>query len=403
MVMRRQASIGRIVAGVVIVLGFLAKSQTATGEEFQLLWPDGAPEAKGTAAADQPGVWVYPAGENSNGAAVVICPGGGYGVHAVDHEGVQPAKWFNSIGVTAFVLRYRLSPYRHPVPLMDAQRALRWVRSNAATYNVDPTRVGIMGFSAGGHLASTAATHFDDGDPNSADPIQTLSSRPSFAILGYPVVTMKPDYTHMGSQKNLLGDAPAPEMIENLSNETQVTPQTPPIFFFHTAEDTAVPPQNSVQMFLACLKAGVPAELHVFQHGQHGVGLAFGHPALSKWIELCGIWLRQNGFLTERPQVAVRGQVMLKGMPMPWGSISMLPESSDLPIGWSMVMGGNYSIPETAGLIPGTYKIKIVNMGNVAPQPTTADASEVPVDLTVEIESDKEQQTTAVELKVQVQ
>ena len=183
--------------------------------EFRPLWPEGAPQAMGDAEADKPGVWVYPAGENANGAAIVICPGGGYAIHATDHEGVQPAKYFNSIGVTAFVLRYRLSPYRHPVPLMDAQRALRFVRSHVDEFKIDKHRVGIMGFSAGGHLTSTSVTHFDGGDANAADAIDQESCRPDFGILGYPVVSLTADFAHRGSGSNLLGKDPTEEQLKS--------------------------------------------------------------------------------------------------------------------------------------------------------------------------------------------
>jgi len=342
--------------------------------EIRLLWPEGAPQAMGDADADKPGVWVYPAGENANGAAIVICPGGGYAIHATDHEGVQPAKYFNSIGVTAFVLRYRLSPYRHPVPLLDAQRALRFVRAHADEFKIDKHRVGIMGFSAGGHLTSTSVTHFDGGDANAADAIDKESSRPDFGILGYPVVSLTADFAHRGSGNNLLGKDPTDEQLKSLSNELNVTAETPPLFLFHTSEDTGVPAENSVSMYLACRKAGVPAELHIYQQGPHGVGLANEHPALSQWITTAGTWLRQNALLVEATRQAIQGEVKLNGEPLKFGTIAFKPRNANAPVAWAMVSKGKFNIPATAGTAPGICDVIVTNMGAVAPGPTTDDA-----------------------------
>jgi acetyl esterase/lipase len=200
--------------------------------------------------------------------------------------------------VAAFVLKYRLGPrYHHPAPLQDAQRALRTVRARAKEWNVDPGRVGIWGFSAGGHLASTAATHFDDGNADAADPIDKVGCRPDFAILCYPVITLKPPYAHAGSRKNLLGDKPDPKLLDSLCNETQVTAKTPPTFLFHTNEDSGVPPENSILFYLALRKNKVPAELHVYEKGRHGVGLASGDPILKTWPDRLDGWLRTRGLL----------------------------------------------------------------------------------------------------------
>ena len=273
---------------------------TAHGDrEFHLLWPGGAPGALGDAPADKPKLTPYlpPAGE-ANGAAVVVCPGGGYARLASDHEGKQVAEWLNSFGVTAFVLQYRLGPrYRHPVPLQDAQRAIRLVRSRAAEWGVDPARVGILGFSAGGHLASTAATHFDDGRPDAPDPVERHGSRPDFAVLAYPVISLVDPPAHSGSRRNLLGDPPEPALVELLSNERQVTARTSPTFLFHTADDTVVPVANSLLFFEALQRASVPSELHVFPHGTHGVGLAADDPVLSAWPRLCAAWMGGLGML----------------------------------------------------------------------------------------------------------
>lgn len=261
------------------------------------LWPDGAPGAKGTAEKDRPSLEAFlPA--NPNGCAVVVCPGGGYGHLAVDHEGKQIGEWFNSFGVTAFVLRYRLAPdYQHPAPLNDVQRAIRTVRARAGEWKLDPQRVGVMGFSAGGHLASTAATHFDAGNPAAADPIDKAGCRPDFAILCYPVITFTQDFMHRGSRNNLLGKEPDPELVKQLSNELQVTPETPPTFLFHTHEDAGVPPQNSAVFYLACVANKVPAELHIYEKGRHGIGLGKDVPGAREWSGRLRTWLETRGYL----------------------------------------------------------------------------------------------------------
>lgn len=282
----------------------LMLSCTSAGEGGEVvdLWPKGAPGAMGHSAEDKPTLTITtPPEGRRNGAAVVICPGGGYGNLAVDHEGVQIADWLNKRGVTAFMLRYRHAPkYRHPIPLGDAQRAIRWVRAHADQYGVDPSKIGIWGFSAGGHLASTASTHFDQGKADDADPVEQKSSRPDFSILCYPVITLKDPFAHAGSRRNLLGESPAPDLIESLSNETQVTAVTPPTFLFHTTADKAVPPENSLLYYGALCKAGVPCELHIYERGPHGVGLAPKDPILSQWPDQLAAWLGLNGFLNEK-------------------------------------------------------------------------------------------------------
>ena len=264
-----------------------------------LLWPNGAPGAQGNEEVDKPSLapYVVPQGRGT-GAAVVVCPGGGYGALSMDKEGDQIARWLNSIGVTAFVLKYRLGPkYHHPVELGDAQRAIRTVRAKAEEYRVRPDRIGIMGFSAGGHLASSAGTHFDAGNASAPDPIDRASSRPDFLVLCYPVISFTTPYTHRGSLRNLLGDQPDPKLVESLSNELQVTAQTPPTFLFHTNSDTGVPPENSMLFYMALRKTGVPAEIHVYERGPHGVGLAQTDEALSSWPARLAGWLRVRGLL----------------------------------------------------------------------------------------------------------
>jgi acetyl esterase/lipase len=269
------------------------------GQKVDLLWPGGAPGALGAEDRDKPSLTIRLAEPaKANGTAVVICPGGGYGNLAMDHEGAQIAAWLNNLGISAFILKYRLGPvYHHPAPLQDAQRALRTVRSRAKEFSVDPNRIGIWGFSAGGHLASTTGTHFDEGQPNASDPIERVSSRPDFMILAYPVISLTTDYVHKGSRKNLLGDPYDPALAEQLSNEKQVTARTPPTFLFHTDDDAGVPVENSVLFFLALKKAKVPAEMHIYQKGKHGVGLAQSDPVLSTWPDRLKDWLQIRGLL----------------------------------------------------------------------------------------------------------
>ena len=264
-----------------------------------LLWEAGAPGALGTNDTDKPSITYYPQNGRGSGTAVIIAPGGSYLNLAMNHEGRQVANWFNSLGVGAFVLKYRLGPrYHHPIELGDAQRAIRLVRSRASEFGIQADRIGMMGFSAGGHLTSTAATHFDRGNVEAADPADRVSSRPDFVVLAYAVITAKPPYAHQGSVRSLLGDAPDPTLLDELSNELKVTSETPPTFLFHTSADTTVPSENSVQFYLALKKAGVQAELHIFQPGAHGVGLGMNDAVLDQWPPLLATWLRARGLLT---------------------------------------------------------------------------------------------------------
>jgi len=263
-----------------------------------VLWPGGAPGAVGNETIDIPTLTPYlPPKDKMTGAAIIVCPGGGY-THLADHEGGPVAEWLNSLGVTAFVLKYRLGPrYHHPAPMQDAARAIRIVRARAAEWGLDPQRIGILGFSAGGHLASTAGTHFDSGNPNAADAIERVSSKPNLMILIYPVITMK-DKTHSGSRKNLLGDNPGPELVTLLSNDEQVTRETPPAFLVHTSNDEAVPVENSLLFVNALRRATVPFELHLYERGPHGFGLGGKDPILATWPDRCAGWLRLHGFVS---------------------------------------------------------------------------------------------------------
>jgi len=265
------------------------------------LWEHGAPGALGSGDQDTPTITVYPPLEGSRtGTAILIAPGGSYRMLALNHEGRQFANFFNGMNVTAFVLKYRLGPrYHHPIELGDVQRGIRWVRAHSEKYGFKPDRIGLVGFSAGGHLASTAGTHFDDGKLDATDPIDRVSSRPDFLILAYPVITMLPPYAHEGSVANLLGENASLELRKQLSNERNVTAQTPPTFLLSTSEDTVVAPENTVEFYLALRKAGVPAEMHVFEKGPHGVGMDLENPVLGIWPMLLTNWLRQRGLLSK--------------------------------------------------------------------------------------------------------
>ena len=263
------------------------------------LWTAGAPGALGNTPADQPELTPYlpPAGR-ANGTGVVIFPGGGYQHLSMQHEGSEIANWLAGLGVTTFVVKYRLGPsYHHPTMLTDAQRAIRIARARAAEWGVDPNRLGVIGFSAGGHLASTTGTHFDAGVASSSDPIERASSRPDFEILLYPVITMHDSAAHAGSKLNLLGKDPSPALVHLLSNEEQVSAQTPPTFLVHTVDDRTVPVENTLLFYRALRAAGVPAEMHIFEHGPHGFGLAANNPVLATWTSLCENWMRMHGWL----------------------------------------------------------------------------------------------------------
>ena len=282
-----------------VVTAVTLAAQAPQDGQILPLWSGQAPGAQGSEDRDIPTITAYwPRTMREGTSAVIVCPGGGYVALASNHEGRQVASFLNSLGMAAFVLKYRLGPrYHHPVEIGDAQRAIRTVRARAAEWKIAPDRIGIMGFSAGGHLASSASTHFDAGNASAPDPIDRAGSRPDFSILGYPVISMTEPWTHQGSKKNLLGDNPDPELAKSLSGENAVTAQTPPTFIFQTNADTTVPAENSVYYYLALRKAGIKAEMHIFQNGPHGVGLGMDDPALSEWPGLLAHWLRVNGFV----------------------------------------------------------------------------------------------------------
>lgn len=293
----RRFSFTVALAAVCLLLLHLTRSGITCPDE-ERLWNGPAPLSVGASSEDIPAVAVFlPPHWIAAGAGMIICPGGAY-VRRMSYEGDDIARWLNSFGVAGFVLRYRVAPrYRYPAPLLDAQRAVRYVRAHAGQFAIRPDRVGIIGFSAGGHLASTVITHFDAGQPGADDPVERFSSRPDFAILAYPIITMHEPWTHVESRQNLLGPDADPSLIDQLSSDLHVTRQTPPTFLFHSGEDTAVPPENSILFYSALRKAGVPAELHIYAYGPHGAGLANGHgraprvPSLMSWSARAEEWL----------------------------------------------------------------------------------------------------------------
>jgi len=275
-----------------------AQAQVANHKTI-LVWPNGAPGAKGNTPADKPSITIFqPSSGKITHTGILICPGGGYVMEAMNKEGYKVAEWLNKLGVTCFVLKYRHgNRYRYPAPFEDATRAMRIIRNGAAKWHLNKDKIGIMGFSAGGHLASTVGTHWDRGNAESKDPLKKVSSRPDFMILGYPVITMERPYVHEGSKHALLGKYPDPKLVKWLSNERQVTAQTPPTFIVQATTDQTVPVQNSVMFYQALINHGVPAELHLYAKGHHGFGLAKNNPLLSSWTTLCANWLRAEGFI----------------------------------------------------------------------------------------------------------
>lgn len=261
------------------------------------LWEGAAPDAKGDTAKDIPTLTPYrPAAGKANGATMLVLPGGGYGSLA-EHEGTGYAEFFAKHGITAYVLKYRLGSngYRHPVMLNDAARAIRMLRSFAKRDGLDPARIGVIGSSAGGHLASTIATHFDAGKAGAADAIERESSRPDLAVLCYAVISFG-EFAHAGSRRNLLGENPSPDLVKFLSNELQVTKDTSPTFLWHTIEDKAVPVENSLLFAAACRRAGVPFSLHIYENGAHGLGLGRADRPAPPWGDQLLYWFKERKF-----------------------------------------------------------------------------------------------------------
>lgn len=288
----RLAALVFCAVAVVNVFSGEAKKSWLQDPRFVPLWTGDAPGQQGKATGDIPAVMLFkPEAGHENGAAIVICPGGGYGGLA-PHEGINVGEWCAKNGILGVVLRYRLGPtYHHPIELGDAQRAVRYTRAHAAEWKLDPAKIGILGFSAGGHLASSASTHYTDGDAKSEDIIERVSSRPDFSVLIYPVIKMGPG-GHGGSTNNLLGKNPDPKLLEFLSSEKQVNEKTPPAFLVHGIDDKGVPISNSDDYAAAMKKAGVEVELMRLEHGPHGFGL--GNPQVKEdWPARCIDWLKK--------------------------------------------------------------------------------------------------------------
>ncbi|MBE1442629.1 alpha/beta hydrolase [Paenibacillus sp. OAS669] len=261
-----------------------------------LLWEHGTPGALGEEEKDKPVLVPYLVEGDDTSSAMVVCPGGGYSGRS-RKEGAPIAEWLNTLGISALVVHYRVSPYLHPHPLSDAQRAIQLIRSNATKWNIDPERVGILGFSAGGHVAASAGTLFHDGDPDAVDPIARQSCKPNLMVLCYPVITFTAPFAHSSSRDHLLGSEPDPALVEKLSLENAVTSFTPPAFIWHTGEDEKVPMENALMFAAALRRKKVPFELHVYESGRHGLCLAADHPEASSWTALCENWLRKQGFI----------------------------------------------------------------------------------------------------------
>ena len=293
----------QITAGLLILAGLSITTAYGIepGTKTELLWPNGAPGAKGNDANDKPTMTIYlPAKEKATGSAVVIFPGGGYRMVAIDHEGRQVARWLNELGIAAFVVdyRHRGRGYGHPAPIQDAQRAIRTVRNRSAEFGIEPNKIGIIGFSAGGHLASTAGTHFNEKFYEPVDSNDGASARPDFMILIYPVISMGP-LSHSGSRSSLLGGNASQELADKFSNEKQVDSNTPPTFLVHATDDKTVPAENSISFYLACKKAHVPAEIHIWQKGEHGFGMGKSGTPVSRWPALCADWMDKMGLCSK--------------------------------------------------------------------------------------------------------
>jgi acetyl esterase/lipase len=266
--------------------------------QIQYLWPEGAPGAVGTEEQDKPHFEIFTGYGPAPRTAVIVCPGGGYHTLSYEKEGIQAAAWLNLHGITAFVLTYRLTPrYQYPQPMLDGYRSVRWVRSHAAEYHIAPDRIGMWGFSAGGHLVTMVGTHFDDGNPQAADPIDRVGDRPDFVISAYGPLTLQTGIVRPGALANLYVAGSTPEMLDDLSPELHIKPHTPPFFLYATTPDVSVPVLSSVVFYTALVKAGVPAEMHLFQTGAHGSALGQSNPELAEWPTLVENWLRVNGWI----------------------------------------------------------------------------------------------------------
>ena len=320
-------------------------------DERVLLWPDGAPEAKGDKETDRPSLTVHlPSAETANGAAVIVNPGGGYQVLASDHEGLQIARDLNRRGVAAFVLQYRLLPdYEPEVALLDAKRAVRYVRHHAEKFRIDPDRVGMLGFSAGGHLTAAVGTSFDVGNLQADDPIEREGCRPDFLVPVYPAISEAffPEDRRNGRWGNL---------------DEQVTTGTPPTFLVHSHED-GLSANHSVSFYQALLANKVQAELHVFGRGPHGTGMAPGDPDMGKWPDLLGSWMRRNAFLTGAERQSIRGKVVVGEGPLYWGWLTLEPlDDHHAPVVSVYIhqhRKGVFELGPDNGPCPGRYRVRV--------------------------------------------
>ena len=318
------------------------------------LWTENVPLADGSAMIDQPILTIHRAPEDrSNGAACIVAPGGGYRILASDHEGLQVAKWLNRKGITCFVLRYRVGPkYHSSVSLIDGLRAVRYVRCFAEDYKIDSDRIGMLGFSAGGHLTVAVGTGWDSGKESSIDPIEKVSSRPDFLVPVYAVTN--------GAKRGRKAD-------EYTSTDEQVNSQTPPTFIVHTHEDSIVPATQSTLFYDALLAQGVPAELHIFNKGEHGLGMMPGDPDVAEWGELLVRWLRRQKLMTRQPRIKVSGRVLRGGQPMGMVWITFIPDDVDAPIARTRIQsdsGGSFSIDTPEGPVAGRHSVKIYHVSN---------------------------------------
>lgn len=304
----RPVALAALLAAVSLAAGTIAaRAQTAPRNLH--LWDGPAPLATGTnpgtetQTTDVPSIDIYLPASNPTKTGVLVIPGGGYVHEAIAKEGTAIAQWLNAHGVAAFVLHYRYGPYHYPVPLLDGMRAMRVVRAHAAEYGIGEDRLGVWGFSAGGHLASTLATHFDRALPGTeslpTDATDKLSDKPAFAVLAYPVITMDPSFAHMGSRTSLLGEHPTPEMQQLFSNELQVSDQTPPVFLFATTDDKTVPVANAVRFYEACAGHHVEVEMHLYEHGPHGLALAKGRAGVETWPDELAVWMGVHGWMAK--------------------------------------------------------------------------------------------------------
>jgi acetyl esterase/lipase len=311
-----------------------------------LLWPDGAPHQEGKEPYDVPALTIhYP--ENPNGSAIVVNPGGGYRILASDHEGLQIARYLNRQGVTAFVLRYRVGPkYDSEISLLDAQRAVRYVRAHADEFGLSADRIGMLGSSAGGHLTSAAGTRFDIGEAKSGDPIERESSRPDFIVLMYPAINGE-----------LFGDRGK----QYTPTHKLVTNETPPTFLMQTHEDNVVVSTHSIQFYQALLENNVPAEMHVYNFGGHGLGLGPGDPELRTWPDLMSNWLRRSGFYTAKNRIKVTGTITLDGKPVKQGWVTFIPDDSNSPTAAATIGGaeGRYTIKKKHGPTIGKHQVEL--------------------------------------------